>query len=87
MEIIRLQPEAEAPPDSDCIKIIALTTGQFRLVTSALFEGDSDGGESVAVIGGSAYATFEAAEAAGITWANEQGVQRLYVEQSRTPEA
>lgn len=87
MEIIRLASEVEAPPESDCIKIIALSDGQFRLVSSALFEGDSDGDESVAVIGGDTYATSEAAEAAGLTWADEQGVQTLYVERSSAPGA
>ncbi len=82
MEIVKLEEGAEAPPESDCIKIIALPDGRFRLVTSALFEGDSDGDESVAVIGGDTYATFDAAEAAGLTWADEQGVEMVYVERA-----
>lgn len=82
MDVIRLAAQAEAPPESDCIKIVTLLDGQFKLVSSALFDGDSVGDESVAVIGGDAYPTFEAAEAAGLTWANEQGVQKLYVERS-----
>lgn len=85
MEIIRLQPDTEAPSESDCIKITALADGRYGLVSSALFKGDSDGDESVAVIGGDAYASFEAAEAAGVTWADEQGVETLYVERFSTP--
>lgn len=87
MDIIRLASGFEAPPESDCIKIISLPDGQFRFVSSALFEGDSDGDESVAVIGGDTYATAEAAEAAGLTWADEQGVQTVYVERSHMPDA
>ena len=86
MEIVRLPPETEAPPESDCIKITPQVDGKFRLVTSALFEGDSDGDESVAVVGGDTYATYEAAEAAGLTWADEQGVESLYVETSDIPD-
>lgn len=85
MEIVRLEPEAEAPAGSDCIKINLLPDGTFRIVTSALFEGDSNGDESVSVIGGDTYATHEAAEAAGLTWADEQGGELLHVETSRSP--
>lgn len=83
MHVIKLADGAEAPIDSDCVKIISLSGGRFRLLSSALFEGDSAGDESVAVVGGDTYATFEAAEAAGLTWANEQGVETLYLERAR----
>lgn len=80
MEVVNLPPGEEAPKDSDCVSIARIADGKHLLNGSALLAcGDSDEIESVALIGGEPYATYEEAEAAGLAWASEHCVEMLYV--------
>lgn len=81
MEIIKLAPGVMADEDTDCIKINERPDGTFSLVASALMEcGDGDNHESVALIGSEAYPSYEAAEAAGLAWAETHCVSTIYIE-------
>ena len=80
MEITMLPPGVRAPSDADCIHIEQTQDGRFRINCSALHAaGDS---ESVALIGGDAYPSYDAAEAAGLAWADAEQVQHIYVSRS-----
>ena len=78
MEVNKLPAGKTAPPDTDCILIEEGADGRFRLNASAL---DKD--ESIAIIGGGPYDSYEQAEAAGLAWAGEHGVETLFVEHGR----
>jgi hypothetical protein len=78
MEIIRLPVGEQASLDADCIRIEELPGSTFKLTASALCVG-SDDGDSVSVVGGPIFDTREKAEAAGIAWATNVGVERLFV--------
>ncbi len=78
MKIEKLATGETAPPDSDCILIEEGRDGKFRLNAAAL-----DRDESVAVVGGGPYASYDEAEAAGLAWADGHGVETLYVETAR----
>ena len=85
MDIEKLPIGVQAPEDSDCISIQELDDGRFRLNGSALLRcGDTEEAESVALIGGEPYPSFDEAEAAGLAWAAEHCVGTLYVS-SGTP--
>ena len=80
MEIVKLPVGEQAPEDSDCIGLRHLPDGKVRLEASALVcRGDSELAESIALVDGDAYDSMEEAEDAGMAWANEHGVERLYV--------
>lgn len=74
MKTIRLAPGAEIPDDGDCISIDRTADDRFELTATAL-----DGETSTAIIDGQSYPDADAAEAAGIAWANAHGVERLYI--------
>ncbi len=75
MTIIRLSPGQMAAEDTDCIKINETPSGAFTLVASALMMcGDGNDPESVAMVSSDPYPTYEAAEAAGLAWAEEHCV-------------
>lgn len=81
MEIIKLAPGVMADEDTDCIKINETADGRFSLVASALMDcGDGDNPESVALVSSEPYASYEAAEAAGLAWAEAHCVVTIYVE-------
>jgi hypothetical protein len=83
MEIVTLPIGQVAPQDSDCIRIQELAGGRFALEGSVLLScGDGEAAESVSLIGGDAYDSYEQAEAAGIAWAHEHCPQILYVSRS-----
>lgn len=86
MEIIRLPHGQMAPVETDCIKITETVDGQFTLVASALSDCTADNPESNALIAGEPYPTHEAAEAAGLAWAEEHCVATIYVETGGEPE-
>ena len=87
MEIIKLAPGEMAPDDTDCIKINQTPTGMFSLVASALMRcGDSDNLESVALVSSDPYPSYDAAEAAGLAWAETHCVATIYVETGGEPE-
>jgi hypothetical protein len=80
MDIVKLPIGQEAPKDSDCISIERTDDGRYRLEGSALIScGDNDEVESVAMVDGGTYDTVDAAEAAGMAWAELQCVEQLYV--------
>lgn len=80
MEIVKLPIGKQAPKDADCISIEQMADGRHRLEGSALINcGDSDEVESVSMVDGGTYDTFEAAEAAGMAWAEGHYVPQLYV--------
>lgn len=80
MEIVALPHGEQAPTDVDCISIERRADGSFELSGTALIAcGDGDEVESVALVGLPSYPSYEAAEEAGLAWAAEQCVERLYV--------
>jgi hypothetical protein len=78
MEIIKLPVGEQASLDADCIRIEELPGSTFKLTASALCVG-SDDGDSVSVVGGPVFDTRDKVEAAGIAWATDVGVERLFV--------
>ena len=81
VDIIKLPPGERAPRDSDCARIEHKADGKYHLNASALVAcGDSDQAESVAMIGGDPYDSYDDAEAAALAWADSHGVQQIYVE-------
>lgn len=84
MKIVKMPHGAMADKDTDCIKIGRTSDGRYSLVTSALVIADDESyaGDSEAVIGSAPYATYEAAEAAGLTWAAGLGVETIHIETS-----
>jgi hypothetical protein len=80
MEVIRLPTGQPAPPDVDCIGIDRLPDGGFNLNATALLQCDNGAeAESVSLIGAPPFATVEEAEAAGLAWAAEHCVARVYI--------
>lgn len=79
MEVVKL-PVGEYAPDCDCIRIQEETAGSFSLTASVLFRcGDAEVAESVSLVGGDTYDSYDAAEAAGLAWAGEHCSQVVYV--------
>lgn len=80
MEIIKLPFGEEAPAEGDCISVTAREDGRFDLNATALLTcGDAEEAESVAMIGGDPYSSYDEAEAAGLAWAADHCVEQLYV--------
>lgn len=83
MEIVNLPVGQSAPPDADCVRVQQLEDGRFSLNASVLVRcGDTDPAESMSLIGGESYDSYEDAEAAGLAWANEHCPEKLYVSRS-----
>lgn len=80
MEVIRLPDGEMAPAETDCIKINEMTSGDFTLVASALNACDDDEVESVSLVSSQPYPSYEAAEAAGLAWAEALCVGTIYIE-------
>lgn len=84
MEIITLPWGEVAPKESDCVHVEEVGEGRWTLNTSALRScAAADEGESDATIGSAPYASYDAAEAAGLAIAAEQCVQTVYVSRAR----
>ena len=84
MEIITLPWGELAPKESDCVHITECGDGRWELNTSALSNcPGAEEGESEAVIGGSAYPSYEAAEAAGLAIAAEYCAGTVFVTRER----
>ena len=80
MEIIKLPFGEEAPTEGDCISITAREDGRFDLNATALLRcGDGEEADSVSMIGGSPYSSYDEAEAAGLAWAADHCVEQIYV--------
>lgn len=83
MDIVKMPVGEAAPVDGDCIRIQELEGGRFRLNGSVLFScGDVDSGESVSLVGGELYATYDEAESAGLAWASDHCADTLHVSRS-----
>lgn len=78
MEIIRLPVGEQAPVDVDCIRVEEVSESTYKLTGTALCVG-SDDGDSVSIVDGPVFDTIEQAEAAGMAWATDVGVERLFV--------
>ena len=78
MEIVRLPVGKQAPVDTDCIRIEQAAEAMFKLTASALCVG-ADDGESVSIVDGPTFESAEKAEAAGLVWAANVGVERLFI--------
>lgn len=77
MQIERLPFGERADDAADCIHIEEAADGSFLLTGSGLsFEREDD---SVAIISGQPYPSAEAAENAGLAWADSLGVERLSI--------
>ena len=67
MDIVKLPSGVRASSDTDCISIQQLPGGQYVLNGSVLVScGDTESEESVALIGGDPYDSYDAAEEAGL---------------------
>ena len=83
MELVKLPVGTPAPADTDCIRIQELTSGAFALEGNLLGPpDDEDVAESVSLIATDPYASYEAAEEAGLAWAGGCSVAVLHVSRS-----
>lgn len=83
MDVQKLPPGKRASDEVDCIRIQQLPDGRFGLTGSVLLQcGDVEPAESVSLIGGEPYRTYEDAETAGIAWASDHCSDTLYVSRS-----
>ncbi len=78
MDLVRLPVGKQAAIDVDCIRIEERDDHRFRLTGSVLCK-DVEEAESVSIVDGPTFATAADAEAAGIAWATDAGVDTLYV--------
>lgn len=78
MEVVRLPLGKQAPIDADCIRIKQSAEATFTLTASALCVG-ADDRESVSIVDGPTFESAEKAEADGLVWAANVGVERLIV--------
>ncbi len=78
MDIVRLPVGKQASVEADCIRIEEQRGGAYKLTASALCT-EADEGESVSIVGIPLFGTVEEAEAAGVAWATNVGVERLFV--------
>jgi hypothetical protein len=83
MEIVKLPVGVPARVEDDCIRIQQLPDGQYLLTGTLLAPSDEEGSaDSVGLVESEPYPSYEAAEAAGLAWANECGVEVLHVSSS-----
>jgi hypothetical protein len=79
LDVVKLQPGEHAPLDSDCATI-EFRDDVFFLTASALLScGDAEAIESVSLVGGDPYRSYEEAEAAALAWASSHGVEQFFV--------
>jgi hypothetical protein len=79
MDVVKLQAGDRAPVDSDCATIEA-KGDLFFLTASALVScGDAESVESVSLVGGEPYHSYDEAESAALAWASSHGVQQFYI--------
>ena len=78
MEVVRLPVGKQAPVEADCIRIEQADDAMFKLTASALCVG-ADDGASVSIVDAPTFESLEKAEAAGLAWAANVGVERLFV--------
>jgi len=80
VEVVQLPAGFAAAAEADCIQIQQSADGAFLLGGTILSGGDN--AESVTLISCEPYPTYEAAEAAGLAWADACGVTVLHVSRS-----
>jgi hypothetical protein len=78
MEVVKLPLGKQASVDADCIRIEEQTAGTYKLTASAMCTGANEG-DSVSIVDGLVFETFEEAESTGLAWAADVGVERLFV--------
>ena len=79
MDVVKLQAGERAPSNSDCATI-ETHNDLFYLTASALVScGDAESVESVSLVGGAPYRSYDEAEAAALAWAASHGVQQFFV--------
>jgi hypothetical protein len=78
MEVIRLPESKQANVEDDCIRLEEQPDNRWRLTATALCTA-SDEGESASIIGGLVFTSLEEAEKAGLAWAEDVGVERLFI--------
>jgi hypothetical protein len=78
MEVVRLPVGEQAPVDADCLRIEQVSEFSFKLTASALC-GGADEGESVSIVDAPMFQSLPEAEAAGLAWAEDVGVQQLFI--------
>jgi len=79
VNVVKLQAGERAPLDSDCATI-EVRGDLFFLTASALLScGDAESAESVSLVGGDPYDSYDEAEAAALAWASSHGVQQFFV--------
>ena len=79
VDVVKLQAGERAPRDSDCATI-ETRDDLFYLTASALVScGDAESVESVSLVGGDPYRSYDEAEAAALAWAASHGVQQFFV--------
>ena len=84
MEIVMLPAGEPAAADADCIRIQETSSGKFSLAGTVLAVcGSAEADEVVSLVGSDPYESYEAAESAGLAWANEQCAVLLYVSRSK----
>jgi hypothetical protein len=87
MEIVKLPVGTAAPADADCIRVQEMPGGAFALEGNLLAPPDEDDvSESVSLIAGDPYTSYEAAESAGLAWAGGCSVAVLHVARSNGTE-
>jgi len=82
MEIVMLPVGIAAAVEDDCIQIERSADGTFLLGGTVLCAGEDDVTESVTLISSEPYQSYEAAEAAGLAWADACGVTMLHISRS-----
>lgn len=78
MDLVRLPVGKQASVDVDCIRIEEQPDRSWKLTATALCV-EADEAESASIVGGPTFATAAEAEAAGIAWAGNIGVETLHV--------
>jgi hypothetical protein len=80
MKITRLPHDQAPEADDNCITVQRRDDGRFDLSGTVLLAcGDSDEAESVSLLGGTPYPSFDEAEAAGLAWAESHCVDEVVV--------
>lgn len=87
METVTLPAGEAASAEADCIRIQETQSGLFTLAGTVLAVcGDPEAEEVLSLVASDPYESYEAAEAAGLAWANDQCVQLLYISRSKGTE-
>jgi len=78
MDVVRLPLSEQANVEDDCIRLEQQPDRRWRLTATALCTA-SDEGESASIVGGALFDTVKEAEEAGLAWAEDVGVARLFI--------